>query len=559
MSTNSLMNVGVQAMFAAQTQLSTTGHNIVNAAVEGYSRQSVKLTTVAGRNSGVGYIGGGVAVDTVERAVNRFLTSQNNQSQSTAAADSTRVGMLDQLESGYALGELGLGQAASKLFAAFGDMAASPKDEAVREVVLSAVETTASRFRSTGERLATLQTATAQQLSDEVSVVNGLTGQIATLNRQLTGTGNAKNQPNDLLDQRDDLIAQLSQHIEVSRVDNRGQDGKPDGSVSLFVGGGQSLVLGADSYELKTFPDTSVPEQVRIAIRSNGHDRELPTGSFSGGSIAGLLRFQDDDLRNARTELGHLAAGLADAINTQHAKGTDLDGAVGKPLMRVGDPSVAASSLNARGSDGELLAKVSISRVAGQGAQLKASDYTLQVDPSDSSKYRMTRHSDGTVFGGLANGAQVDGFTFDVGATPLAAGDKFLLQPVTGAADAAALGVTDPRKLAAAGATASGSGNANALSLQNLSKAATIEGKTFNNAHARVVSELGVRVQRATSDSESSGQVAALAKEQLGSETGVNLEEEAAKLLQFQQSYQAAAKVLVTAQKLFDTMLSVMN
>ena len=559
MGTNSLMNLGVQAMFAAQTQLSTTGHNIVNAAVDGYSRQSVKLATVAGRSSGVGYIGGGVAVETVERAVNRFLTSQSNRSHSIAAADSARVSMLDQLESSHALGELGLGQAASKLFAAFGDMAASPKDEAVREVVLSAVETTASRFRSTGERLATLQTTTAQQLSDEVTVVNGLTAQIATLNRQLTGTGNAENQPNDLLDQRDTLIAQLSQHIEVSRVDNRGQDGKPDGSVSLFVGGGQSLVLGGDNYELKTVPDSTVPEQVRIAISTNGHDRELPTGSFSGGAIAGLLRFQDDDLRNARTELGMLAAGLADAVNAQHAKGTDLDGAAGQSLMEVGEPTVSASALNARGSDGELLAKVSIRRVSGQGAQLKASDYTLQVDPADSSKYQITRQSDGTVFGGLANGAEVDGFTFDVGMTPPAPQDKFLLQPVTGASDAATLGTTDPRKLAAAGATASGSGNANALALQNLAKATTVEGKTFNNAHARVVSELGVRVQRATSDSESSTQVAALTKEHLGSETGVNLEEEAARLLQFQQSYQAAAKVLVTAQKLFDTMLSVMN
>lgn len=559
MSTNSLMNLGVQAMFAAQTQLSTSSHNIVNSAVDGYSRQTVKLATVAGRSSGAGYIGGGVAVEGVERAVNRFLTTRNNQNQSVAAADSARLGMLSQLEGGYALGELGLGQAASKLFAAFGDMAAAPKDESVREVVLSAVETTASRLRKTGEHLVTLQIDTSQQLNDEVSIVNGLSAQIAELNRQLTGTGNAKQQPNDLLDQRDQLIAQLGQHIEVSRVDSRGQDGALDGSVSLFVGGGQSLVIGAEHHKLKAVADPHVPDQTRIALDLNGRERELPVSRLSGGAIAGLLRFQDEDLRSARTELGQLAAGLADAINTQHAQGTDLDGAAGKVLMQIGEPTVTASKLNARGSDGELLAKVSISRVAGQGAQLKASDYTLQVDPSDSSKYQMTRLSDGTVFGGLANGAQVDGFTFDVGTTPPAANDRFLLQPVTGAADAAALGVTDPRKLAAAGGTASGSGNANALSLQNLAKATVVEGKTFNNAHARVISELGGRVQRASSDSASSAQMADLSKAQLGSETGVNLEEEAAKLLQFQQSYQAAAKVLVTAQKLFDTMLSVMN
>jgi len=244
MSTNSLMTVGVQAMFAAQTQLSTTSHNIVNAAVEGYSRQSVRLTTVPGRSSGAGYIGGGVAVDTVERAANRFLTAQNNQTQAQSAADSTRVDMLNQLEGGYVLGEQGLGQAASKLFASFGEMAAAPTDESVRQVALSAAESLASRFRSTGEHIDSLQTSVTQQLGDEVSVVNGLTAQIAKINGQLTGSGSAKDQPNDLLDQRDQLIAQLSQHIEVSRIDNRGQDDKLDGSISLFVGGGQPLVMG---------------------------------------------------------------------------------------------------------------------------------------------------------------------------------------------------------------------------------------------------------------------------------------------------------------------------
>jgi flagellar hook-associated protein 1 FlgK len=197
--------------------------------------------------------------------------------------------------------------------------------------------------------------------------------------------------------------------------------------------------------------------------------------------------------------------------------------------------------------------------VAGQGAQLKASDYTLQLDPADSSRYQMTRASDGAVFGGLANGAQIDGFTFDVGVTTLAPQDRFLLRPVSTAPAAAAVAITDSRKLAAAGATASGSGNTNALAMQNLVKATTVEGKTFNDAHARVVSSLGTRVQRAASEAQSSSDAAALTKEQLGSETGVNLEEEAARLLEYQQSYQAAAKVLVTAQKLFDTMLSIVG
>jgi len=559
MSTNSLMTVGVQAMFAAQTQLSTTSHNIVNAAVEGYSRQTAKLTTVAGRSTGVGYIGGGVGVETIERAANRFLTVRNNQTQAQAAADNTRMGMLTQLEDGYALGEQGLGQAASKLFASFGDIAAAPKDASVRQVALSAAESLASRFRSTGETIDALQTSVSQQLVDEASVVNGLTGQIAKINGQLTGTGNATDQPNDLLDQRDQLIAQLSEHIEVNRVDNRGQDGKSDGSVSLFVGGGQPLVMGTTSHDLKAVPDASAPERSRLVVDLNGSERELTSRSIGGGSMSGLLQFQNEDLVEARAQLGLLATSLADSVNTQHAQGTDLDGAVGQSLLSVGDPKVWASAFNARDSSGESAAKVSINRVAGQGSQLQASDYTLQRDPADSTRYQVTRQSDGTVFRGLADGAQVDGFTFDVSGAPMSAQDRFLLEPVSAAASSTTVAITDPRQLAAAGATASGSGNANALLMQNLAKATSIDGKTFSDAHAHLISDLGVRVQRATSDAESSTSLATLNKTQLVSETGVNLEEEAAHLLQYQQSYQAAAKVLGTAQKLFDTMLSIMG
>jgi flagellar hook-associated protein 1 FlgK len=559
MSTNSLMTVGVQAMFAAQTQLSTTSHNIVNAAVEGYSRQTATLTTVAGRNTGVGYIGGGVGVVTIERAANRFLSVRNNQTQAQFSADNTRMGMLTQLEDGYALGEQGLGQAASQLFASFGDMAAAPKDEAVRQVALSTAEGLASRFRSTGENIDALQTSVTEQLGDEAAVVNGLSAQIAKINGQLTGTGNAKDQPNDLLDQRDQLIAKLSQHIEVNRVDNRGQDGKLDGSISLFVGGGQPLVMGTTSHDLKAVPDANAPERSRLVVDLNGSERELTSRSIGGGSMAGLLQFQNEDLVESRAQLGLLAASLADSVNTQHAQGTDLDGSPGTPLLSVGDPKVWASAFNARDSTGESAAKVSINRVAGQGSQLQASDYTLQRDPADSTRYQLTRQSDGTVFSGLDSGAQVDGFTFDVTGSPMSAQDRFLLEPVSASASSTTVAITDPRKLAAAGSTAAGSGNANALLMQDLAKATSIGGKTFSGAHAHLISDLGVRVQRATADTESSYGLAELNKAQLGSETGVNLEEEAAHLLQYQQSYQAAAKVLGTAQKLFDTMLSIMD
>ena len=133
------------------------------------------------------------------------------------------------------------------------------------------------------------------------------------------------------------------------------------------------------------------------------------------------------------------------------------------------------------------------------------------------------------------------------------------LQPVSQAAQNARSAITDGRRIAAAGASSAGSGNANALKLQALTTAKTFEGRSFTDAHSRMVADLGVKVQRAESDADASTKVADRVTEQISSETGVNLEEEAARLIQFQQNYQVAAKVLTTTQKIFDTILSIMN
>lgn len=559
MSTTSLMSLGVQAMTAAQIQLKTTSNNITNASVDGYSRQSARLETVAGQYTGSGYIGSGVSVTTVTRAVNRFLTDQVAHTGAQASADSSRLQMLSQLEGQFGLGEQGLGQAAAKLFSAFGDVSAAPSDPSARQVALARATDVADLFRSTSAGVARMQTGAVEQVKDAVSQVNGMARDIASLNARISDANAGGHSPNDLLDQRDQLISQLSQQIPVSRIDNRGADGQADGTVSLFVGGGQTLVLGAQARPLSAVADVQDSQRVRLLIDAGGSTRELPAGSIGGGALGGLMQFQNEDLTAARNGLGQLAAAFADVVNQQHAQGTDQDGQPGQPLLALSAPQALPSSRNVRDASGQFAATVQVTRVAGQGAQLQASDYELRTDPADASRYQLTRLSDGHVFSGLANGAQVDGFKFDVGTTPMAAQDRFLLQPVAGAADAVTVALTSGRQLAAAGATAAGAGNANALKLQAMGDTKSVLGSTFTDAHARLIADVGVRVQSARAASTASTNAASQARDQLGAETGVNLDEEAARLLQFQQSYQAAAKVLTTAQKIFDTLLSMVG
>lgn len=468
MNPTSLLNLGASGMMAAQAQLSTTGHNIANASVEGYSRQTVRAETAAGLYSGSGYFGRGVEVQTVERQVSRFLTDQVAQTGSQAAADSVRKNMLGQLESSFGTGKQGLGYAATQLFNAFGDVAAEPADASARRVVLERSDDLASMFRSTAKSLDSLQSGVAQDLKNSVAEVNTLAQRIGDLNGQIAATRGSGQKPNDLLDARDQLVKELSGYVQVNRVE---QD---DGSLNLFVGGSQSLVVGTDAYQFKATPDATDTSKMRITLEADGISRQLDADIVGGGRLAGLLQFQDDDLTSAKSQLDAMAEGIATAINDQQAAGWSLkQDAAGLP--------VAGVALFTTGVNG--------------AADLK-----------------------------LAAGLSTD----DIAAS---------------AQDPA---ITSPR-----------SNNANALKLQQLGDAAMVGTATFTDYFSQVVADVGVRVQTANSRADVSSKLASDAEQQLGSETGVNLDEEAANLIHFQQSYQAAAKVLQVAQKIFDTLISI--
>ncbi|MBK6852579.1 MAG: flagellar hook-associated protein FlgK [Burkholderiales bacterium] len=647
MSANTLMSLGSRAMGAAQVQLQTTGHNITNASVDGYSRQKVSLTTASGQYTGAGFIGRGVDVSTVSRAVNRFLTSEVSATGSTAAADRMRADMLAQMQDAFGTGTAGLGYATTQLFAAWSDLASHPDDMSARQVVLARADDLASATRSTSDQLEELQTSVREEVQTSVAHVNDLANQVARLNQQIAATQGANQSPNDLLDQRDRVIDEISQYVQVTRVEQRVSDetvgtgssssAQRDGAINLFIGSGQSLVVGSSAYKLEATPDEFEPAKVSLSINVAGARRPLTDTSLGGGSLAGLMAFQNQDLTDARNQLGRLAASLATEVNNQQKLGQDLSGQPGSALFSVGAPNVIASGKNSVSA----LPSLAIT----DPRALQASDYLLSADASAGS-YTLTRLSDGAKTLGVTSGQTVDGFRITIGTPAPAAGDRFLLQPSTNAAQGLSLALDSPKGLAAANpfvATAgaantgtatvaslamtgspgasyqsmqldftdstggytlstlgggtlvsgtwspgspisyngveltlsgvpkagdkfgialtsnSASSNGNALAMVALGNRGVVDGANLADAYSHILSDVGVRVQSANSAVDVSSAVAARAKEALASETGVNLDEEAAKLIQYQQSYQAAAKILQVAQKIFDTVLGMAN
>lgn len=624
-----LMQLGTRAMFAAYAQLQTTGQNISNANTPGYSRQQVSLGTAAGQYTGAGFFGRGVTVESVTRATNMFLTAQVAATRSTAASDAARLGMLQQLERVFSIGQGGLGFAATSLFNAFSDLAAAPADLSARQAVLARAEDFASLARSNSDQIEMLQANVVNDVRNSVQDVNAMATQVANLNAQIVSALATSHTPNDLMDARDSLIARIGEKLEVQTINSS------DGSVSVFVGGGQSLVLGGQSNKLVARRDPMDPARVALSIQVPGFETPLVESQLGAGSIAGLIEFQNKDLTDARNRLGQLVASLGAVMNQQQSFGIDLAGQPGGPLFQIGAPVALPRSTN-----GVPAGQVDLA--VTDPSVLKASEYLLEEDLSAPGTWVATRLSDGFRHTGLTGGGEViDGFSVTFSAPPQA-GDKFLLKPVSTAAMNTATAITNPRGIAAASplqasapaantgtmsigaldivasptaaygpltvqftsatgdydildggvpvasgtwdgsapiqyngfslslkgvpalndtvainpTTVPAASNGNALSFDGLASRLLIDGQTVTDAYAETLSSVGVRVQGMTAAAETSANVAQRTEEALTSEVGVNLDEEAARLIQYQQAYQAAAKMLQTAQQVMDTLIS---
>ena len=640
MSTSNLMSIGMRAMAANFAALQTTGHNIANANVEGYSRQQVELESAGGQFTGAGFFGKGVDVATVTRSHNEFLTREAAAAQSQASGDRSRLDQLTRLEQLFPPGEQGLGYSAGQMLNAMVDLASRPQDLSTREVVLARAQDVASRFAATGAQLDGLQNGVTQDLHNGIAAVNQLTQRIADANEQIARFAGSGQPANDLLDQRDQLVAALSAYVQVTTIP------ASDGTLGVFMAGGQRLVLGKDASQLALLPDAFDISRQAVAIVDNGVARALPQALVGAGSLGGLLRFQNEDLVNARNQLGQLATALATRLNEQQALGLDLRSPAGSgaPLFATGAPTALPAAGNGRNAAGNFIASVSMT--VTDTSQLQASEYELRSDPANAGQYLVTRLADG-VQRSIASGDTLDGLAITIGAPAPDASDRFLLQPLTRAANNMRRVLADPRGLAAAspleavravgntgtasvgtlavvsasvnpqntatiaftnsvgayawelrdrtsnallssgtgtwtagtpialngfelqldGVPASGdafavaqtahpeASNGNALALAALRDDRLVGGQTITDAYASTMAGIGVRVQGARSAADISQGVAAAAEAQRTSQTGVNLDEEAARLLQFQQSYQAAAKVLQVAQTLFDTLL----
>ncbi|WP_406624214.1 flagellar hook-associated protein FlgK [Acidovorax sp. SDU_ACID1] len=640
----SLLNVGARALLANQVALQTTGHNIANVSVAGYSRQSVVMETVQGQFTGGGYIGKGVNVATILRNHNELLTRQAAAAQAMQAGDTTRAERLTQMQDVFSGGSSGLGAAITDMMNSLGDVIASPTDISARTVTLTRMDEMAARMRSSAERLRDIEQSVTEQLKTDVDHINSIAKSIADVNEQIARVKGNGQSPNDLLDKRDQLIRELNQYVQTTQIP------ADDGTMGIFVGGSQALVLGSTASSLSVSESAQFPGSQQMAIyfnRAGSAPVELNEGMLGGGEVSGLLRFANNDLAEGRNLLGRMAQAIAITMNSQQNLGLTLDGTMGKDLFSVPMSATGYSSGAAAGT-------VTFT----DATRFAASDYEVRFTTPPAGQ--VVRLSDGksTAFTSLADPAlqDIDGLSFNL-TTAGATGERILFKPFANAAANMQMLVYSPRDLAAANPinaamgtsntgtlqlaslkatdssftpppipggvtlafnagspptfTVSGSttppsgttlpytpgepieidgwsitlqgtpkngdtvtiGNAldpqygdmytrnagNATALKDLRDVKMFDESTMADGYAGLMAQVGTRTQSAMYAAKLSDSIASNLEADRTAVSGVNLDEEAAKLIQYQQAYQASAKMLQIAQTIFDNLISTMG
>lgn len=443
----SLFTIGLSGLNTAQNGLTTVGHNFSNAATAGYTRQNSIISSAGGQATGAGFFGQGSKTTTVIRVYDQFLTGQLRNAQSASAELGAYSEQISRIDSLLADQKGGISPLMQKFFSAVQQVADKAGDTAVRQNMLNAAESMAGQLRSAANYFQQQQEGLNEELKSSVTQINTYAKQIASLNQEIVkASATAGGQPpNDLLDQRDQLVAELNQLVGAKVVTQGG------GSYNVFIGNGQPLVVGSNSYDLQAVTSAADPTRIAIAYKlPDGTPVEMDDDVFDGGSVSGLLKYRTETLDAAQNAIGRISLALGQAFNEQHKLGMDLKGAVGGDLFGLGTPNVIANAKNT--GTGTVTATI------GNAGDLQASDYTLSFDGTN---YSLLRKTDNTVVAtGTGPTFSVDGMEIAVGAG-MNAGDSFEIQPTRNAAASMELLITDPARIAAAAPIAAEKGASN--------------------------------------------------------------------------------------------------
>lgn len=530
----SIFSIGLSGLRAAQSGLYTTSGNISNVNTPGYNRELLQLGE--SRSSGVSVLGS-------QRQFNQFVATRLNAASGSLASLETYHSQVRQIDNLLSDERSGLAPVMQKFFSALGQMNSHPADPAARAGVLGTAGTLVSQYKAFDNYLIDIERSVNHEIKFEVNSINALTEQIATFNREiLIAQGSTGEAPNSLLNKRDHLVHELSQKIDV-RVHQQ-----QSGSYSISLSNGSPLVAGDSFFTLEAKVDEYDPSRTSVFYNDvSGHQRQLADSVFNRGSLGGMLEFRSKSLDTIRNQVGQMVVVFADAFNQQHQQGVDLNQQPGGQMFATGQPIAYSHARNS----GNAVATVEIVN----SSALSATDYDVRLTDTG---YLVTRVDNGkevtAAFDTATNTLSFNGVDVTLNGNA-EVGDSFRIRPLAHQTQSFELLLSDGSEIAAAQSSASGD-NRNGLAMLNLQNELLVEGSgTFSQAYGTMISTLGNQINVVQANLAAQQGLTEQLHMLQQAESGVNLDEEAANLIRYQQYYMANAKVIETATTVLDTIL----
>ncbi|GHC55119.1 flagellar hook-associated protein 1 [Alcaligenes pakistanensis] len=565
-----LANLGITGLYAAQKRMQVTGHNINNIDTAGYNRQSVLVETAGSVGGSGGYYGRGVQVVTVQRSHDNFLYQQLVRSQTAGAALVSYGTEIAQLDNLFSDRTVGISPALQNFFNGLEAVASQPADSSARQELLGRAESLATQIRDATSYMNRVSENINTQVGTTVTQINSYLERIDNVNKQIVSAKGTTpgHEPNDLLDQREQLVAELGQLIDVRTVEQ-------DGRLSVTTAGGQMLLGGERVYPLHAVRSAENPERIVVGFTSalNVDGKmvvsEFREGTIKGGTLGGLLQFRQESLEPSISSLGRLAVGLAHAVNDIHRQGVDLKGEPGKDLFSVSGPKILANGNNPVSSG---IPGVSFYKDPVDPADL-SKGYTQPVDQLTGDNYRIERvdgrfqlrnlsSNDVTPLNGPdKNGGitRVDGLEIDVSSleTKSQDGDSWLVQPTANAGSSLQVEIKRPQDIAAADNDTGSANGAIAQKLADLrnTKVLADGSLSLNDSFGQIVNRIAVQTQQNGTAAKAQLKLIEQNYAAQQSLSGVNKDEEYIMLQRYQEQYQAAARLIDVSSQMFDTLL----
>ena len=655
-----LYQTGVSGLLASQQQLATTGHNIANVNTEGYTVQRATQNATLGINSGNNYLGTGTYIQDITRLYDQFSYKEQLTTQSTLSNAATLNQHLTQLDQVMSTSGDAVVGSLNQFYQSLNSVADNPSDSGLRSIALSQASTLSSNFNALSDNFDSKTKSINSEIEQIVNKVSEIAQGIANLNKSIAQASGGKDigLPNDLLDQRGQLISELSEYTNVNTLEDS------NGVMTVMIGQGTTLVAGITPLALAV--DGGDPEGTKTEIKLVSGNTTLAINNATiGGSLGASLEFRDDHLDQARTEVDRLALAISATLNDSQAEGLDLNGLQGLNLFTDINSSQLQTgrALSHAANTGTTQASVTINDVS----LITTDKFEVRFDSGDFTLVNLTSgvsENIGSPGAGSPAGTHTSsspdyGFSFVETGTPVD-GDVFTIDPTKNSAflmkatltsssalaASSAVGVTasstnvsegrvtinnvtDPESALNANITVEvyesstgvfsynvyntntptpsiqsgtynsgdtlsintsdgfdieisgdlvGSGTngpetftiTNAFGVGNGNNAVTMAStqekgitnkgtETFSQSISGTTSTVGSKASNADFTADTAQALFTQAYNRNQASSGVNLDEEAANLLKYQQAYQAASQIITTANTIFDTILSALR